>query len=94
MSDAREVWEQDMRNVFSAKQADGLFELSQKKNFRVSVTQNDELSKGQFIWVIGIDTPEEYQGEDLREYWLASFGTRKEAEEFCREMGWKIKSKK
>jgi hypothetical protein len=48
----------------------------------------------EYVWSLGVGAPEEFGGMKTDEFLLGSFKTRKEAVDFCREMGWKITAKK
>lgn len=90
----RTEWEDDIRNVFSTSISEALFRMSQEKCFRVKTFQTNERDGNKYEWALEIETPTEYGGVDFSEFWLGTFGTRKDVVAFCREMGWKIKSVK
>jgi hypothetical protein len=88
----REEWEQDIKEVFTTPVADTIMEMVGAKGFRVRITQEEDPSGN--AWTIEVGAPEVFNGMKTEDLLLGSFPTLKESIEFCREMGWKITSKK
>ena len=90
----REEWEQDIKEVFSTSIAETVMEMVRSKGFRARMAQEDESMADEYVWTLDVGSPEEYGGMKTEDFLLGSFKTRREAVDFCREMGWKITSKK